>query len=121
LALLAPERVHEIIKPEKWQKIEPESWIAQAKARVNQDPLEDIVGIGDLYARRLNEAGVYSFAQLVALTPERVREVVKAEGSIDAESWIEQARGFASKKAQTRAAFGTRSRGFAPPKDLSGY
>lgn len=117
LALLMPERVREIIKPEKWQKIEPESWIAQAKTRVDKDPLKDIVGVGDLYARRLNEAGIYSFAQLVTLTPEQVREVVKAEGPIDAESWIEQARGFAAKKVQTRAAFGTRARGLTLHKD----
>ena len=31
LAAQSPEKIHEIIKPQSWQKIEPEAWVAEAK------------------------------------------------------------------------------------------
>jgi predicted flap endonuclease-1-like 5' DNA nuclease len=111
LAELTVERMREIIKPESWQKIVPESWLAQAAAMADPDPLEDIVGIGETYARRLNQAGIYTFAQLAQLAPERVTEIVAAEDwqEVDAESWVAQARGFAFKKAQQTRARGSRT------------
>jgi predicted flap endonuclease-1-like 5' DNA nuclease len=33
LAALSPDQVRDIIKPEEWQKFEPEAWIAEARAR----------------------------------------------------------------------------------------
>ncbi|HXV98160.1 MAG TPA: helix-hairpin-helix domain-containing protein, partial [Anaerolineae bacterium] len=107
-----PERVHEIINPKDWQKIEPESWIDQARAMADPDQLEDIVGIGRVFAQRLNDAGIYTFAQLAELTPERVEEIVEVEEpqKIDADGWIAQAKGFAFKKAQHTRALGSRAR-----------
>ena len=35
LAALSPERVNEIIAPQPWQQIDPEAWIAEAKAFAN--------------------------------------------------------------------------------------
>ena len=112
LAEQTPERVREIINPKEWQKIEPESWIAQARAMADPDQLEDIVGIGEVFAQRLNEAGIYTFAQLAELTPERLEEIAEEEGpqQIDANSWIAQAKGFAFKKAQHTRALGSRAR-----------
>jgi predicted flap endonuclease-1-like 5' DNA nuclease len=111
LAELTPERVREIIKPESWQKIEPEEWIAQAAAMADPDALEDIVGIGETYARRLNQGGIYTFAQLAQLAPERVAEIAAVEEwqEVDAESWVAQAKGFAFKKAQQTRARGSRT------------
>jgi predicted flap endonuclease-1-like 5' DNA nuclease len=118
LAELTPERLREIIKPESWQKIEPESWLDQAAAMADPDPLEDIVGIGEVYAQRLNQAGIYTFAQLAELAPERVKEIAAAEAwqEIDAEGWVAQARGFAFKKAQHTRAQGSRG-GVSEPDD----
>jgi predicted flap endonuclease-1-like 5' DNA nuclease len=112
LAEQTPERLREIINPKDWQKIEPESWIDQARAMADPDQLEDIVGIGRVFAQRLNEAGIYTFAQLAGLTPERVEEIVEVEEpqKIDADGWIAQARGFAFKKAQHTRALGSRAR-----------
>ncbi|MCL4295638.1 MAG: DUF4332 domain-containing protein [Anaerolineae bacterium] len=111
LAEQTPERLREIIKPESWQKIDAADWIAQAKAMADPDPLEDIVGIGENYARRLNRAGIYTFAQLASLSPERIEQIAEVEEPqmIDARSWVAQARGFAFKKTQTTRALGSRA------------
>ncbi|MBE7552192.1 MAG: DUF4332 domain-containing protein [Anaerolineales bacterium] len=111
LAEQTPERLREIINPESWQKIDAADWIAQAKAMADPDPLEDIVGIGETYAHRLNRAGIYTFAQLAALSPERIEQIVEVEEPqmIDARSWVAQARGFAFKKTQATRALGSRA------------
>jgi len=56
--------------------------------------LEDINGIGKVYAGRLREAGVTDFAKLAATPPGRVKEIVESEFPVSAksiQSWIEQA------------------------------
>jgi large subunit ribosomal protein L21 len=58
------------------------------------DDLTQISGIGPAYARRLNEAGVTTYSQLSALSPEQVRELVQlGEWQGEPEEWIEQAWG----------------------------
>lgn len=59
-----------------------------------RDPLIDINGIGPVYEKRLNAAGVQTFAELAALTPERVRAIIKPENwqLIEPDKWIEEAR-----------------------------
>jgi predicted flap endonuclease-1-like 5' DNA nuclease len=101
LAQLSPEHVREIINPEDWHNIDPDSWISQAKYLAHPDQLEEIDGIGEVYANRLNEAGVYSFEQLAELLPERIREIINPEEwqKIEPESWIAEAKAFAAKKA----------------------
>ena len=58
------------------------------------DPLEDINGIGPAYARRLNEAGVYTFEQLSNLNEKRIIEIINPRRfqEIDPEAWISEAR-----------------------------
>lgn len=101
LAQLTPEHVREIINPEDWHNIDPESWITQAGYLTDPDQLEDIDGIGDVYAQRLNEAGIYAFEQLAELSVDRIRELIGPEEwqKIDPESWIAQAKAFVAKKA----------------------
>ena len=56
--------------------------------------LEDIVGIGEVYAERLRVAGVTSFAGLSTLSAERVKEIVGRGLPLSIESirsWIKQA------------------------------
>lgn len=64
---------------------------------IQRDRLQKIHGIGDVFTRRFNEAGVYSFAQMAALTPERAREIINPEEwqAIEPEQWIAEAKQFA--------------------------
>lgn len=57
------------------------------------DPLEEINGIGPAFAQKLNAAGVFTFAQLSRLTPERVVEIIQPESwqRIEPQAWIAQA------------------------------
>lgn len=92
---------------QKWSEGEAE--IEQPRAEMKpperavrpKDRLEEINGIGPVFARRLNEAGIYTFAELAELTPERVHEIVHTEEwqKIDPEAWIAGAR----KRAQVPA------------------
>jgi predicted flap endonuclease-1-like 5' DNA nuclease len=102
LSRLSQDDIQRIIQPEEWQQIDANSWIAEAQEFVQRgagrstrgDRLIDILGIGPVYERRLNEAGVFTFAQLYALSPEAILEIIKPEAwqNVDAESWIAQAR-----------------------------
>ncbi|HSM55951.1 MAG TPA: helix-hairpin-helix domain-containing protein [Candidatus Sulfomarinibacteraceae bacterium] len=57
------------------------------------DPLQEIAGIGPVFARRLHNAGITTFRQLAMLPPERLRDIVHvAPWQADVTSWIEQAR-----------------------------
>ncbi len=63
--------------------------------RAAPDDLKLIKGIGPVLERRLHELGVRSFADLAALTPERIAEIDEAiefPGRIERERWIEQAK-----------------------------
>ncbi len=66
---------------------------------VQRDRLQKIHGIGDVFTRRFNEAGVFTFAQLAALTPERAREIINPEEwqAIEPDQWISEANQFAEK------------------------
>lgn len=58
------------------------------------DKLEAITGIGPVYSSRLQAAGVHTFAQLAALTPERVHAIIgetRAGHMIEPERWIAEA------------------------------
>lgn len=70
----------------------------QPVAAPQQDQLEQVKGIGAVFAQRLHEAGVHTFKQLAELSPEQVREIVQALEwqKIDPESWIAQAKALGS-------------------------
>lgn len=63
-------------------------------AVVVRDPLEQINGIGPLFAQRLHEAGIFTYAQLAAATPDSVYTALQLDErqGIDAQAWIAQAR-----------------------------
>ena len=48
------------------------------KDKVLPDPLEKIKGIGPVIKTKLNESGVFTFAQLAALSPAALEEIVGA-------------------------------------------
>ena len=63
------------------------------------DNLKRIKGIGPVFEARLNQAGIWTFADLAELTPEQIREIVssgRAKNMIEPEEWIAQARQLAS-------------------------
>lgn len=74
--------------------------VTQAEARVDEVPAETgaddlttISGIGPTFARRLNEAGVTTYAHLASLSPDDVVTITQvAEWQGDPVDWINQAR-----------------------------
>jgi predicted flap endonuclease-1-like 5' DNA nuclease len=75
---------------------------AKAPAHPGQERLTDIKGIGPVYASRLYEAGIQTFRQLAALTPEEVYPLLNLPEwrlrSADVPDWIEQAEHLASQR-----------------------
>ena len=69
---------------------------------VERDRLQKIHGIGDVFARRFNDAGIYSFGQLASLTPEQAREIINPEEwqAIEPTQWIAEAKQLAEQSAQ---------------------
>lgn len=68
---------------------------AQPAVQTVQDQLEAIKGIGRVFAQKLNAAGIYTFADLAAQTPERLREIIgtaRAGSMVQPADWIQQAR-----------------------------
>jgi predicted flap endonuclease-1-like 5' DNA nuclease len=84
------------------------SWPAAeaTHAIVQRDPLERIQGIDPIFAQRLHEAGIFTFSQLSASSPEQILEFIQpaeiAPG--DAEAWIVEARVFSQQPVQTISA-----------------
>lgn len=66
------------------------------------DPLHEIKGIGAVYEQRLNDAGIFTFAELVATDPRRIHEIINPKDwqTIDLEDWLAQARLLMSKDGQ---------------------
>ncbi len=68
-------------KPIALPKAKEES-VEEAVSKADEvfsDPLEKIKGIGPAIKGKLNEHGVFTFAQLAALTPESLEEMVGAQ------------------------------------------
>jgi predicted flap endonuclease-1-like 5' DNA nuclease len=68
----------------------------RAVGEQQRDPLIDINGIGPVYEQRLFDAGIYTFADLAAQSPARLRELVGAKSwqETETEAWIAEARQF---------------------------
>jgi predicted flap endonuclease-1-like 5' DNA nuclease len=58
------------------------------------DDLEQILGIGPVYAQRLNDAGIYTYADLAGQTPDHLREItgISLKRTAEAAEWIGDAR-----------------------------
>lgn len=68
-----------------------------------KDNLERINGIGPVFARRFDQANVFTFSQLAALSPERIQEIIMPQPwqHIDPDAWIAEAKEFAESAGQT--------------------
>ncbi len=100
LAAATPEQLHDIVKPGPMQQINFGSWSAQAVAlagarnsRVGDD-LTEIEGIGPVYAARLGEGGIHSFADLAATDEPALATLIAAPAwrRVNYGDWIAQAR-----------------------------
>lgn len=91
-----------------------EATIEQLRAELNElagkipmekDRLERVKGIGAIFAKRLNEAGIYTFDQLAAQTPGRIREIIQPKDwqKIEPEKWIAQAKEMAENSSAREA------------------
>lgn len=69
------------------------------------DPLSDIRGIGDVYEKRLYEAGVFTWHELGQVDVETLRDITAALPSSHPESWIEQARQLAAENGRIGAIY----------------
>lgn len=80
-------------KPPAGAKVTPKS---PPKAPRKQDDLTAIGGIGPTLAKKLNEAGISSYAQLAALSDDDIdrleRDVIRFSGRIKRDDWIGQAK-----------------------------
>lgn len=111
LADSEPERLAEIIGAPAWRKVDYDSWIMQAGLAAAGDqeglsvlqeelnkPEENklilIHGLGDNYAGALVAAGIVTFDDLSAQTPEQLDGIISAAGlrKADYESWIAEAK-----------------------------
>lgn len=68
-----------------------------------KDNLERINGIGPVFARRFDQANVFTFSQLATLSPERIQEIIMPQPwqHIDPDAWIAEAKEFAEFAGQT--------------------
>jgi predicted flap endonuclease-1-like 5' DNA nuclease len=107
LIACAPAYLRQVVKAKDWQDVDTPFWIEDAKMLMARklefkgDNLIDINGIGPVYQKRLNDAGIYTFAQLITYTPEYLHELVNAEEwqNVDTAFWIEEAKQFIAGKA----------------------
>ncbi len=111
LADTPDERLIEIVRAKKWQAVDASFWRRQARDFAEQkraglwsvgvgqgDNLMAINGIGPMFAQRLKNAGITTFAQLAETPSERLLEIVRAKSwqVVDPEFWRRQAREFAA-------------------------
>jgi predicted flap endonuclease-1-like 5' DNA nuclease len=71
--------------------------LQQSPLTPERDRLQDIDGIGPVFAQKLNEAGITTFVALGESSVARLTEIIKPQEwqSLDFDSWIRQARAFA--------------------------
>ncbi len=81
--------------------------ILDVPPRPSQDRLTDIKGIGPVYAGKLYEAGIQTFKQLAAMSPEEILTLINEPRwrtrSIDVQHWIEQAKHLASQREKVES------------------
>ena len=100
LAASSPDQLREIIRPSAMQQLNFDSWIAQAVALAGTrgtqlgDDLTQLEGIGPVYASKLNEQGITTFAELAAAEETTLAGIIAAPAwrRVNYGDWIEQAR-----------------------------
>lgn len=100
LAAATPDQLRDVVKPGPMQQINFASWSAQAAALAGArglqvgDDLTELEGIGPVYAAKLREQGIASFADLAAADEATLAGIIDAPAwrRINYGDWIAQAR-----------------------------
>jgi len=107
LAALSDDEIKAVIQPKEWQEFDYESWNEQARRLAEEtgtvgavwngvipDDLSQIEGIGEVFEQKLYQAGIMTFADLAARTPEELKAIIQPEEwqELDFAGWIAQAR-----------------------------
>ncbi len=110
LAVQTPAQLAEIVQAPAGQDIDFDQWIAQARGFADllnvgllPNDLEEINGIGPVYAKRLRAAGIKTFEDLAACTTDQLADIVGKGRTADYESWISQAKVYAAITSGQRA------------------
>ena len=64
----------------------------RAAATLAADDLTEIKGIGPVFAERLRQAGITTFADVAKTSADQLREVTHATSVANPDEWIEQAK-----------------------------
>lgn len=92
----APKKAEKAPAKKAAEKATPKKAAAKKAAAVKGDDLKKIEGVGPKIAELLANAGMASFADVAAATPERIKEVLEAAGSRykmhDPTTWPKQAK-----------------------------
>lgn len=78
-----------------WLPVLTERGYSSTLSSPKRYPLEQIKGIGPVYAGRLREAGIFSVPQLAMTSPSELWQITsggRANLRIDVNAWIEQAK-----------------------------
>jgi len=100
LSAASPDQLRDIIKPSAMQQINFDSWSRQAHALAETrgvragDDLTELEGIGPVYAAKLRDRGITTFADLAAADEGTLGEIISAPAwrKINYGEWIEQAK-----------------------------
>ncbi len=99
LAAATPDQLRDVIKPSVMQRVNFDGWISQA-AELTQsrgvqagDDLTELEGIGPVYAAKLRERGITTFADLAATDEATLAELINAPAwrRVSYADWISQA------------------------------
>ncbi len=76
---------------------ELEDELARLRAKPKVDNLELINGIGKVFAKKLNDAGIFTFEELARTAPDRIRDIIQPKSwqLIEPEKWVLESAEFA--------------------------
>jgi predicted flap endonuclease-1-like 5' DNA nuclease len=77
--------------------------IKEKVVHVERAHLQDIYGIGPVYAKRLKDAGISTFDELADANPKELIQIAKIQDwqVADPGSWVSQARDFADRRKES--------------------
>lgn len=80
-------------------RLQEQSTTASLKEK---DQLQNIDGVGPVYARKLNDAGIYTYTQVANTPIEQLAEIIKPQDwqTVEFDEWVRQARVLAETTAQ---------------------
>jgi len=87
--------------PKKAEEPAEDAPAAEAAAPAAADDLKKISGVGPALEKKLNDAGILTFQDIIDLTPEKrdeIEEQLKFKGRMERDDWVGQAKQFIAEK-----------------------